>query len=135
MLVGKIFGRTWEVVSKSLKLRLARHDVIAANIANVDTPGYRKKDIPFEKVMAAYLKGAPPLKTTNPRHLKPSLLEPPVCPEEDCTPPEKGTPNNVSLEEEMAKLSENNLMYQATVQALIKELELLREAITEGGKR
>ncbi len=85
--------------------------------------------------MEAYLKGKPPLKITNPRHLKPSVLEPPTYPEEEALPPEEGTPNNVSLEEEMAKLSENNLMYQATVQALIKELELLREAITEGGKR
>ncbi len=135
MFAGKIFGRTWAVVTKSLKVRLARHDLIAANIANVDTPGYRKKDIPFERVMEAYLKGKPPLKITNPRHLKPSVLEPPTYPEEEALPPEEGTPNNVSLEEEMAKLSENNLMYQATVQALIKELELLREAITEGGKR
>lgn len=135
MFTGKIFGKTWQIVTRSLKLRLARHDVIAANIANVDTPGYRRKDIPFEKVMAAYLKDSPRLKTTHPRHFQKGPLSAPFCPEEDCEPRDEGTPNNVSLEEEMAKLSENNLMYQATVQALIKEIELLREAITEGGKR
>ncbi len=137
MITGRLFGKTWQVVAKSLRLRLARHDVIAANIANVDTPGYRRKDIPFEKVMAAYLKDSPKLKTTHPRHVGSDPLAPPLCSrfEEDCVPLDEGTPNNVSLEEEMAKLSENNLMYQATVQALIKELELLKEAITEGGKR
>ncbi len=135
MFAGKIFGKTWNIVTQALKLRLAKHDIIASNIANVDTPGYRRKDLPFEKIMSAYLKGAPALKTTHPKHFGPHPLKPPICPEEDCTPPDEGTPNNVSLEEEMAKLSENNLMYQATVQALIKELELLKEAITEGGKR
>ncbi len=131
----KLFGRTWKIVSESLKLRLARHDVIAANIANVDTPGYHRKDLPFEKIMKAYLRGEPRLLTTNPRHIKPSIMEPPVTTEEDWTPPDEGTPNNVSLEEEMAKLTENTILYQATIQALIKQLELLKEAITEGGKR
>ncbi len=134
MLNAKIFGKTWQTVAQSLKWRLLKHDVIAENIANVDTPGYRRRELPFEKVMEAYLKGAPPLKVTNPRHLKPSLLSPPTLRREEVLPPDEGTPNNVSLEEEMAKLAENNLLYQATVQALIKELELLREAITEGGK-
>ncbi len=131
----KLFGRTWKIISESLRLRLARHDVIAANIANVDTPGYRRKDLPFEKIMEAYLRGEPHLLTTNPRHIKPSIMEPPVTTEEDWIPPDEGTPNNVSLEEEMAKLTENTILYQATVQALIKQLELLKEAITEGGKR
>jgi len=135
MLNAKIFGQAWDVVTRSLKLRLAKHDVIAENIANVDTPGYRRRDLPFAKVMEAYLKGAPRLKTTNPRHIEPSPLEPPLMLREEIMPSDEGTPNNVSLEEEMAKLAENNLLYQATVQALIKELELLREAITEGGRR
>ena len=133
--MNKIFGHTFQVIAQALRLRLEKHDVIAENIANVDTPGYRRRDLPFEKVMEAYLKGAPPLKTTNPRHLKPPLAGPPLLREEELLPEDEGTPNNVSLEEEMAKLAENNLMYQATVQALIKELELLRETITEGGKR
>ncbi len=134
MLGTKIFGKTWQTVTQSLKWRLLKHDVIAENIANVDTPAYRRRDLPFEKIMEAYLKGAPPLEVTHPRHLKPSLLSPPTFRPEEILPPDEGTPNNVSLEEEMAKLAENNLLYQATVQALIKELELLREAITEGGK-
>ncbi len=135
MLNSKIFGKTWETVARSLKLRLTKHDVIAENIANVDTPGYRRRDLPFAKVMEAYLKGSPHLKTTNPRHIKSSPLTPPLIQEEELLPSDEGTPNNVSLEEEMAKLAENNILYQATVQALIKELELLRTAITEGGRQ
>ncbi len=129
-----LFGKTWRVVAESLKLRLARNDVIAANIANVDTPGYRRKVLPFEKIMQAYLKGEPKLETTNPRHIKPTPFEPPVTTETDWTPPDEGTPNNVSLEDEMARLTENTILYQATIQALMKELQILKDAITEGGK-
>ncbi len=129
-----LFGKMWKVVSEALSLRLIRHDVIASNIANVDTPGYRRKEFPFEKIMEEYLKDKPPLITTHPRHIEPSPEEPRIFSEEDWMPSDEGTPNNVSLEEEMARLSENTIFYQATVQALIKELEILREAITEGGK-
>jgi len=40
----------------------------------------------------------------------------------------------VNIDQEMAKLAENNLMFQAGVQALLKKLEALQTAITEGGK-
>ncbi len=130
----KLFDKTWQLVAQSLKLRLSRNDVIAANIANVDTPGYRRKVLPFERIMQAYMQGQPHLVTTNPRHIKPKPWQPPVTTEEDWSPPDEGTPNNVSLEEEMARLTENTILYQATVQALIKELQILRDAITEGGK-
>ncbi len=129
---GKVFQRTWDLVARSLKLRVLRHEVLTSNVANVDTPGYRRKDVPFERIMQAYLGESPvPLKRTHPEHLsgfspseKPEIVE-----AEDI-----GTPNNVSLEEEMSRLMENHLLYQATVQAFIKEIQLMREAITEGGK-
>ncbi len=129
---GRVFQKTWDLVNQSLKLRLLRHEVLASNVANVDTPGYRRKDVPFEKLMRAYLNESPlPLRRTRSEHFsalrssrKPEIVE----------AEELGTPNNVSLEEEMSRLMENHLLYQATVQALIKEIQLLREAITEGGK-
>ncbi|OAQ20704.1 flagellar basal body rod protein FlgB [Thermosulfurimonas dismutans] len=128
---GKMFSKTWDLIARSLKLRNLRHDVLASNIANVDTPGYRRKDIPFEKVMRAYLGEEMPLKMTHARHISNSPRE---VQAQIVEPEEVGTPNNVSLEEEMSKLMENHLLYQATVEALIKEIGLMREAITEGGK-
>jgi len=129
---GRVFRKTWDLVSRSLKLRVLRHEVLASNVANVDTPGYRRKDVPFEKLMRAYLgEGELPLRRTRPEHL--SLASPEVSPRV-VEPEDVGTPNNVSLEEEMSKLMENHLLYQATVQALIKEIQIMREAITEGGK-
>ena len=128
---GINFSKTWNLVRRSLKLRNFRHNILASNIANVDTPGYRRKEVPFERIMRAYLGEDLSLKLTNIRHISdiPRDFEAHVVEPEDV-----GTPNNVSLEEEMSKLTENHLLYQATVEALIKEIGLLREAITEGGK-
>ena len=47
---------------------------------------------------------------------------------------ERGTPNNVDLDEQMSKLAENNLQYQASIQMLIKKFEILKNAIIEGGR-
>lgn len=128
-----IFEKTLNLVKFALKLRSYRHTLLSSNIANVDTPGYKRKDISFEKLIQSYLSQEGFLKTTKPQHLKGlnKNLNELIKPYEDET---IGTPNNVNLEEELVKLSENQILYEATLQALSKELEKLKEAITEGGK-
>lgn len=128
-----VFERTFNLVKTALKLRSYKHSLIASNIANVDTPGYRKKDISFEKVIQSYLSERSDLKTTHPQHLKRfkrTIKELIKTYEEETL----GTPNNVNLEEELVQLTENQMLYEATLQALSKELERLKEAITEGGR-
>jgi flagellar basal-body rod protein FlgB len=129
-----IFEKTFNIVKTSLKLRAYRHTLLASNIANVDTPGYRRKDIPFEKVMQAYLSNKDiPLKATNPKHIRDgrgSIKKLAEAYETNTL----GTPNNVSLEQEITELTENQVLYEATLQALAKEIERLKEAITEGGR-
>ncbi len=135
-----IFGPAVSVMAKALSLRAKRNTVISANIANVDTPGYKSKDINFQEVMESCLeKTAPdakedqlPLKVTNSRHLGASGKKVELKVTEST---ERGVPNNVDLDEEMAKLSENNIKYQLTTQMLIKKMEMLKTAITEGGKQ
>ena len=47
-----IFDRTMQLLSRSLDLRGARQQVIAANIANEETPKYRAKDLNFGQALA-----------------------------------------------------------------------------------
>jgi len=128
-----VFERTFNLVKTALKIRSYKHSLLASNIANVDTPGYRRKDISFEKIIQSYLSEKNRLKTTHPKHFDGSfkniykLLK---AYEEETL----GTPNNVNLEEELVQLTENQMLYEATLQALSKELERLKEAITEGGR-
>lgn len=172
----QLFGKTFQVIEKALDLRIRRNAVITANVANVDTPGYKAKDLPFREVMARYLdqlpepselhqtrqrhfdqqgryrlfsnkdgesaprqymifEGQDPLSRTDPHHYVQGQLGPASMSESALqTSLERGTPNNVDPDQEMAKLAANNLQYQATIQALVKEIEILKTAITEGGK-
>ena len=131
-----LFSGAIRTLEAAIRLRVRRQAVLAANVANVDTPGYKAKDIRFREAMERYLGLAEPdelpLAVTRPGHL-PAYGENPsqgLIVESR----EEGTPNNVDLDQEMARLAENNLEYQAAVQALIKELELLKNAVTEGGR-
>ena len=128
-----ILEKTFDLVRVALKLRSYKHTLLASNIANVDTPGYRRKDIPFEKIIQNYLSKESLLKTTHPKHFKGlrKNIDEIIKAYEDET---LGTPNNVNLEEEIVQLTENQILYEATLQALSKELERLKEAITEGGR-
>ncbi|NDY42881.1 flagellar basal body rod protein FlgB [Dissulfurirhabdus thermomarina] len=142
-----LFGRTFQVMEKALDVCARRNAVITANVANVDTPGYRARDIPFREVMARYLAktdptagdapgraGAPPeLARTRPGHL-PGLAPEADRPDPARTGRERGVPNDVDLDREMARLAENNLRYQVIVRSMAKSFEELNLAITEGGK-
>ncbi len=130
-----LLEKTINLVNTALKLRSYRHQLLSSNIANVDTPGYRRKDILFEKIFKKYFTELKTkvLKTTKDNHFltRPILLE---DWKKEIEPFTLGTPNNVNLEEEMVSLTENQLLYEATLQALSKELERLKEIITEGGR-
>ncbi len=129
LLIGKkLFDKTMTVVRKSVDIRAARHKVLAGNIANVETPDYRSRDLPFQKIFEQSLDGPPALavKRTHPRHL----------PEEQPFPAgfsveEDPGPGGVDIDQQMAKLAENNLMFQAGVQVLIKKFEALKASISD----
>lgn len=125
--------------------------MLTSNVANMDTPGYKAKDVPFNEIMAQYLNKKPSsfMRLTNPNHIEPEAPLPPaktherhipIGPEPGRDPfqlvvsRERGTPNNVDIDREMAEIAVNNIQYQTAVQSLIKKFDGLRTAITEGGK-
>ena len=68
-----IFDRTMQLLSRSLDLRGARQQVIAANIANEETPKYRAKDLNFGQALASAQQGKLPISlvSTNAQHFGP----------------------------------------------------------------
>jgi flagellar basal-body rod protein FlgB len=104
-----------------------RQSVIAANIANADTPGYRARDIaPFSLDTSD---NGPVLKTTRDRHVQNSSAAPTQLP----TFVEKGEQspngNSVSLEQEMAKASELRLQYDLALGVYRKSMDILRASV------
>ena len=58
---------------QALNMKASRLEVLAKNIANADTPGFKAQDVDFQKVLAAQ-SGIASLTTTHVRHLKTSLV-------------------------------------------------------------
>jgi flagellar basal-body rod protein FlgB len=126
MPIKSLFGKTFHAIETSLDITKKRHGLITSNIANLDTPGYREKDIDFRDALKDALGGTSvDLSRTNPRHFGSvaSYQEPP-----------SSVTGSVDIDKEMSKLAENNLRYRATVEVLLRKLSKLKLAITEGGR-
>jgi len=109
-----IEDRMFPVMDNLLTQTSKRQQVLAANVANLDTPGYRTKDVSF----AAQLDGS--LDTSS------RVVE--------VESKEKGNGNNVDLDRELTEITKNGLQYVTLVQYLNQKIKTLRSAITEGGK-
>jgi flagellar basal-body rod protein FlgB len=125
------------VLEAAMDLRMLRHKLLASNIANATTPGYRSKDISFEKQLNSALQPfGVRLAQTNPAHMSgpgafsTANLEV-VSPAQDSI---NNDLNSVDLDKELVKLSENNVLYNTLVTVLKKYLDGIQYAIREGGR-
>jgi len=104
----------------ALSLRAARQELIASNIANADTPGYKAKDIDFASALQNALSGSTArlaLANTAPRHLAGetgnSVMGSPVLYRTVLQPSADG--NTVDMDVERAQFADNALRYEASV--------------------
>ncbi len=139
MPVDGIFNTNVELLGKSIDLRVKNQNLISSNIANAETPNYVPKSLAFEDELQGALKGTQkgtpavtnsrhiPLKGTKDRlqSVAGRVVETPAT-----TPGKDG--NAVELENEMTKMSENQIMYNASVQILSKTFSDLRVAVKGG---
>jgi flagellar basal-body rod protein FlgB len=115
--------------------RLAqRHKIVASNIANIDTPGYRTQDIRFHATMEELLaESTGNLRTTNERHIEGEafnsianmVFEPQGL-------VERADGNNVDIDREMKNLSETTFGYSMATQLLRSRYQRLITSINEG---
>jgi flagellar basal-body rod protein FlgB len=121
------------VHADALKLQSKRMEVLANNLANVDTPNYKARDIDFKTALAnAGGANAPvTLTTTNPGHLGTDTTADananlkyrvPLAPSLDG--------NTVDAQQEQSAFAENTVRYQATLTFLSASFKGLMTAIT-----
>jgi flagellar basal-body rod protein FlgB len=132
LLIGKkLFDKTMTLVQRSMDIRASRHRILSSNVANIETPEYVSRDLPFQKVFEHCLEDSSALsmRKTHPAHLP--AAEGPLS--QDFTSPIETDPGSggVDIDQQMSRLAENNLMFQAGVQALIKKFEALKVGISE----
>ncbi len=115
-----------------LNLTSLRHKLISGNVANVLTPGYKAKDIDFQKEFQR-LKGTPlgvEGVTTNPRHIPLGMSEnraPRILTNRKA--PSNGI-NDVNIDKEMTKLATNQISYTVAARMLKNKFIGLRQAIS-----
>ena len=112
-----------------------RHNAIANNIANIDTPKYKRQDVTFPQALARAIKGKNsnlPLKRTNPRHLPAPAAETSIAIVEDKGTTYRNDGNNVDPEVEVAELLKNTLYYDALIDRIGGHVRSLRLVISEG---
>lgn len=103
------------MVYKSLDASVLRGKAIAQNLANIETPGYERKEVDFEDQLRKALKAKLEADTTQPGHMAAgkgldlSKITPTVFEPRDPTLP--GEINNVDIDLEAAKMAENQIYY------------------------
>lgn len=109
-----------------------RQDVLAQNIANVDTPGYRPRDLkkPDFESMAMVEAHRLQLRATHPNHREPiEKVKDFRAQEQRDTYEITPMRNQVVVEEQMMKVAETNLQYQATTNLYKKVANMFKTAI------
>lgn len=126
MNIDKAFG----IHAKALELRSRRAQVLAANLANADTPNYKAKDIDFKAALksAAAQQGVT-MKTTNSRHISTSSPVPQVETYYRESSQNTLDGNTVDSQIEQAQFMQNSIRYQATLTFLTGKVKGLMSAI------
>ena len=107
-----------------------RQRVIATNVANADTPGYRARDLP--KFVESLRRGSLELRTTRAGHLAAGLSGPPFrAVEAEGEPSPNG--NTVSLEDEMVRSADAKREFDLSLAVMQSGLNLMRTAIGRRG--
>jgi flagellar basal-body rod protein FlgB len=131
----KLFESAFKLHESALHLRTQRMEVIAKNIANVDTPNFKSRDINFEDALAKALSSddhPSDVVTTHSKHIGGSSKKP----EADLlyTIPFNTSidGNTVEMSVEQSKYGRAAAKYQATLRFLESDIGGIRKALTGG---
>lgn len=135
-MLGMIFNRT-KTVEKAMDASWLRNEAIAQNIANVDTPGYKRKTVAFEQFLndAIDNNGISGFRTDK-RHIpigrkNVGEVEPEVT-EDNSSLSVRLDGNNVDIENEMADMAKNSIKYNVLTQSLSSRFRSMKSVINEG---
>ncbi|MDR3304066.1 MAG: flagellar basal body rod protein FlgB [Treponema sp.] len=126
MNIDNDFSRTIDMVHRAMDARSMRQDIIANNLANAETPGFKRSELAFESQLKRALdahkqKPALELAVTNPGHIgnraEQNFRD--VTPRRvlDFTSSSQNNGNNVDMEQELMGYVQNLLMYSLLAQA------------------
>ncbi len=131
---GECMDLMIDFLAKGLDGSAQRQKVISNNIANANTPGYKRRDVDFQRILSAELNDTArrtTLKQTDKRHLsgavnnKSSLF--PVKKMGETAYRNDG--NSVDIDVEMASLAKNNIYYNTLVRQLNDRFQMINNVL------
>lgn len=129
-MIEDLSGVTGQLIRVALDAAVARHQVIANNIANVDTPGYVPKRLSFEDQLSRFatqMSGS-----AGDSALKGELDSIAAMLNDGSLVRASAEHEGIELDREMVRLTENVLRYQALLEAASKRGAVMRLAISGG---
>lgn len=116
----------FRILERMVQAANIRQKVISSNIANADTPGYKAKDVKFNNVIGKQMK----LSATDPKHIgagKTNNVSAKTEVEDNLSWEDR---NNVELNVEVAKMTENALLHDTAVTILSAKIKMYKNAIS-----
>lgn len=123
----KSIDNSANLLEKMLDVSAMKHKIIANNIANINTPGYKKMEVSFESQLEKALKDTSANKFDA---LQPKI----VISKEGTSEAMRNDGNNVDIDKEITSLVDNTDSYNIYAQLLAKKLELVKSAIDSSSK-
>jgi flagellar basal-body rod protein FlgB len=124
------------IFEKSLDAALLRNEAFSQNIANVDTPGYKRKSVAFEEYLSDATSGRIKGIRSHPQHIpvgKKNVedIEIRVGVDEN-SQSMRLDGNNVDIEREMAEMAKNTIRFNVVAQKITNEFSKIKSVINEG---
>jgi flagellar basal-body rod protein FlgB len=128
--MASLFSTRTDTVTKgALDGLAARHRVYAHNLANLETPGFQPAEVPFE-VQLRQIRDSMASNPTRDASARRLLLTP--VPDDQGA--QRADGNDVLVDEQVMRLAENSLRYDALAHSTRMRNDLLRSVISEGRK-
>jgi len=132
-----LFDRSFQTLEKAVGISQYRHGLIANNISNLDTPGFKPQEVDFKSALKHAIDSNTDkvsLSRTHANHMN-------FAPDHDAVGldvfEQEGAHdglNWVNLEDEMKKLTENKLVYRTAVEAMMRKIATIKDVLKEGGR-
>lgn len=132
----KIFSDTIDILNQALDYSATKQRVISQNIANVDTPNYKAQEVlPFKTILKNELKNTNHLSAqiTNSKHIPFSSSKNKTVTIVKNNNQYNESGNSVDVDQEMTKLAENQIYYNALIDRISGKFQTLQSVI-KGGK-
>lgn len=128
-----LFGGTISNLEQSLNYAATKNRTISSNIANVDTPNYKSKEVVFKEVLNDTLSNSFHAKRTNPRHIPFNSSKGAgrqIITNNRTTYNHNG--NNVDIDKEMSELAKNQIYYNSLIDRINGKFGSLQTVIKGG---